>query len=139
MEDESHREELFNVMQEAVKKDKSRINILKLSEFGLVQMTRKRNRDNLARSLCEPCLYCGGDGIIKSRRTICHEILRKLTSDARKLTSDHVMLRVHPEVADLMLKEDVPVIENLEKEFNKRITIIPNHDIHIKKYEIIWE
>ena len=139
MEDESHREEVFNVLQEAVKKDKSRINILKLSEFGLVQMTRKRNRDNLTRSMCEPCLYCGGDGIIKSRRTICHEILRKLTRDAKKMSSGHVMLRVHPEVADLMLKEDVPVIENLEKEFNKRITIIPNHDIHIKKYEIIWE
>ena len=138
MEDESHREEVFNVMQEAVKKDKSRINILKLTEFGLVQMTRKRNRDNLSRSMCEPCFYCGGDGFIKSRRTICFEIFRKITRDAQKNNGNDVMLRIHPEVADLMLKEEVHAIENLEKKIGKRITIIPNHDIHIKKYEIIW-
>jgi ribonuclease G len=138
MEDESHREEVFNVMQEAVKKDKSRINILKLTEFGLVQMTRKRNRDNLSRTLCEPCFYCGGDGIIKSRRTICFEIFRKITRDANKNNGNDVMLRIHPEVADLMLKEEVHTVENLEKKIGKRITIIPNHDIHIKKYEIIW-
>jgi Ribonuclease G/E len=48
------------------------------------------------------------------------------------------MLRIHPEVADLMFKEEVHTIENLEKKIGKRITIIPNHDIHIKKYEIIW-
>jgi ribonuclease G len=138
MEDETHREEVFNVMQEAVKKDKSRINILRLSEFGLVQMTRKRNRDNLSRCMCEPCLYCGGDGIIKSRRTICYEILRKISRDAHNQTGHGVMLRIHPEVADLMFKEEVHTIENLEKKIDKRITIIPNHDIHIKKYEIIW-
>lgn len=138
MEDESHREEVFKVMQEAVKKDKSRINILKLSEFGLVQMTRKRNRDNLTRTMCEPCLYCGGDGFIKSRSTICYEIFRKIARDALKMQGSKVMLRVHPSVADLLLKEESHSIDQLEKEINKRITIIPNHEMHIKKYDIIW-
>jgi ribonuclease G len=138
MEDESHREEVFNVMQEAVKKDKSRINILKLSEFGLVQMTRKRNRDNLTRTMCEPCLYCGGDGFIKSRRTICYEIFRKIARDSMKIEGSKVMLRVHPGVADMLLKEESHAIEQLEMDINKRITIIPNHEMHIKKYDIIW-
>ena len=60
MEQESHREDVFNALQEAVKKDKSRANILKVSEFGLVQMTRKRDRENLSQMMCEPCMYCGG-------------------------------------------------------------------------------
>ncbi|CAG0909465.1 unnamed protein product, partial [Cyprideis torosa] len=58
MENEEHRDELFSSFKDAVKKDKSRINILKLSEFGLVQMTRKRSSENLTQLMCEPCHYC---------------------------------------------------------------------------------
>jgi ribonuclease G len=61
MELESHREDVFNAIQEAVKKDKSRSNILKVSEFGLVQMTRKRDRENISQMMSEPCMYCGGE------------------------------------------------------------------------------
>jgi ribonuclease G len=78
MEQESHREDVFNVLQEAVKNDKSRSNILKVSEFGLVQMTRKRDRENLSQMMCEACMYCGGDRLLKSRRSVCYEIFRKL-------------------------------------------------------------
>ncbi len=67
MENEQHREDLYTVFQEAMRDDKSRVNILKLSEFGLVQMTRKRQSESLTQVMCEPCLYCGGDGFIKSR------------------------------------------------------------------------
>jgi len=76
MDNEQHREELYTAFQESTRKDKSRINILKLSEFGLVQMTRKRSCENLSQMMCEPCFYCGGDGVIKSQRTICYEIFR---------------------------------------------------------------
>jgi len=138
MENEAHRLEVFNVMQEAVKKDKSRINILKLSEFGLVQMTRKRNRENLWRTMCEPCLYCAGDGMIKSRRTICYEIFRKISRDAKTANGGNVILKVHPSVADMLLKEEAQTTEYLEKEIDKRITIVPTHEMHIKKYDIIW-
>ncbi|MDH3360275.1 MAG: Rne/Rng family ribonuclease, partial [Desulfobulbaceae bacterium] len=65
MEEEAHREEVFRALKEAVKKDKSRINILKVSEFGLVQMTRKRSRDDLSHMMCEPCHYCEGEGMHK--------------------------------------------------------------------------
>jgi ribonuclease G len=68
MEDDNHREQLYTTFKEAVKKDKSRNNILKLSEFGLVQMTRKRNSENLHQLMCEPCHYCAGEGMVKSRR-----------------------------------------------------------------------
>ena len=81
MEQESHREEVFNVLQEAVKKDKSRSNILKVSEFGLVQMTRKRDRENLSQMMCETCMYCGGNGMLKSRRSVCYEIFRKIKKE----------------------------------------------------------
>ncbi len=139
MENEQHREELYTAFQESVRKDKSRINILKLSEFGLVQMTRKRSCESLTQMMCEPCFYCGGDGFIKSQRTICYEIFRKITREAEKRTEKNVTLRVHPRIADMLLREEAQNIDLLEDITAKRFTIIPVRDSHIKRYEIEWQ
>jgi ribonuclease G len=139
MEQESHREDVFNTLQEAVKKDKSRANILKVSEFGLVQMTRKRDRENLSQMMCEPCMYCGGNGILKSRRSVCYEIFRKISHEGSKMPGDTVTIKVHPSVADLMLKDETLNTENLEKELQKRFIIVADGDMYLEKYEIIWE
>ena len=138
MEDELHREELFTSFKEAVKKDKSRINILKLSEFGLVQMTRKRNSENLNQMMCEPCHYCSGEGVLKSRRTVCYEIFRKISRNSARATGATVTLRVHPRIADMLLKEEEPTTRRLEKDTQKRLIIAPAKDLHLEKYEIIW-
>ncbi len=139
MEDEAHREELFGYFKEAVKKDKSRINILKLSEFGLVQMTRKRNSENLNQMMCEPCHYCSGEGVLKSRRTVCYEIFRKISRNSARAAGSTVTLRVHPRIADMLLKEEEPTTRRLEQDTGKRLVIAPAKDLHIEKYEIIWQ
>jgi ribonuclease G len=139
MERESHREEVFNALQEAVKKDKSRANILKVSEFGLVQMTRKRDRENLSQMMCEICMYCGGNGLLKSRRSVCYEIFRKISNENHRMPGHSVTIRVHPSVADLMLKDETLNTENLEKELGKRFIIVADNDMYLEKYEIIWE
>lgn len=139
MEQESHREDVFNVLQEAVKNDKSRSNILKVSEFGLVQMTRKRDRENLSQMMCEACMYCGGDGLLKSRRSVCYEIFRKLSHEGPKMAGNTVTIKVHPSVADLMLKDEMLNTENLEKETRKRFIIVADNDMYLEKYKIIWE
>ncbi|AGF79353.1 RNAse G [Desulfocapsa sulfexigens DSM 10523] len=139
MEEEEHREELFTSFKEAVKKDKSRINILKLTEFGLVQMTRKRSCENLNQMMCEPCHYCAGEGVLKSRRTICYEIYRKISRKARNYHGDKITLNVHPRVADMLLKEEEAVTCELERDIGKRLTIIPSKELHIEKYDILWD
>ncbi len=139
MEDEQHREELFATFKEAVKKDKSRINILKLSEFGLVQMTRKRNSESLHKLMCEPCHYCGGEGMLKSRRTICYEIFRKIHRNADNAGGKTVTLRVHPRIAEMLSHEEEVTTAQLEHDTGKRIVIAPAKDLHIEKYEIIWQ
>ncbi len=139
MEDDRHREELYATFKEAVKKDKSRINILKLSEFGLVQMTRKRNSENLHQLMCEPCHYCAGEGMIKSLRTICYDIFRKIDRHSRKHKGSTITLRVHPKLADLLHNEEELTKTKVEKEIGKRIIVAPSKDLHIEKYEIIWQ
>lgn len=139
MDDELHREELFTTFKEAVKKDKSRVNILKLSEFGLVQMTRKRHSENLNQMMCEPCYYCAGEGVLKSRRTVCYEIFRKISRNSDRADGSAVTVRVNPRIADMLLKEEELTVSQLEKDIRKRLIIAPAKDLHIEKYEIIWQ
>ena len=61
-----------------MRRDKSKTNILQMSELGLIQMTRKRTRESIGQVLCEPCFYCEGEGYLKSKQTVCYEILREL-------------------------------------------------------------
>lgn len=139
MEDEQHREELFNTFKEAVKKDKSRINILRLSEFGLVQMTRKRHSENLNQMMCEPCHYCAGEGVLKSRRTVCYEIFRKISRNSARSDGSTVTIRVNPRIADMLFKEEDLTVNQLETDISKRLIIAPEKNLHIEKYEIIWQ
>jgi ribonuclease G len=139
MADEAHREELLTSFKEVVKKDKSRINILKLTEFGLVQMTRKRSCENLTQILCEPCHYCGGEGRLKSRRTICYEIFRKISKEHHRHQGDRLTIKVHPQIADMLLKEEEQMTLEIELKTQKRFTIIPDFNLHIEKYEFSWQ
>jgi ribonuclease G len=139
MDDELHREELFSSFKEAVKKDKSRINILRLTEFGLVQMTRKRSCENLNQLLCDPCFYCGGEGRLKSRRTICYEIFRKISRDTPRHKGMAITIKVHPRIADMLMKEEEHVTLELERDSGKRLLVIPDNNLHIEKYELSWQ
>jgi len=133
-----HREEVVRALQEAVKKDKNRMNILQVSEFGLVQMTRKRSRDDLNRMMREPCHCCKGDGMLKSRRTVCYEIFRKISRDAQKIAGSNVTVRMNSQVAAMMIKDEAVTIHQIEDEIGKQLTIVPDKNLHLERYEISW-
>ncbi|MGZ7032892.1 MAG: Rne/Rng family ribonuclease, partial [Thermoanaerobaculia bacterium] len=78
MEETEHRAALFETLENEIKKDRSKTKILQISDFGLIEMTRKRVRQSLERSLTQACPYCGGSGRIKSNMTIALEIWREL-------------------------------------------------------------
>lgn len=139
MEDEGHRQELMQGLNEAVKNDKSKIHILRVSEFGLVQMTRKRSRGDLVRKMYEPCHYCNGEGMLKSGRTVCYEIFRKISLDSKTVAAAAVRIKVHPSVADLMLKEESETMAYLEQQTGKRVTIVADREMYVERYEIVWE
>ena len=83
MEQSQHRQEVYQVLKDQLKNDKARSKILQISEMGLVEMTRKRDRESLMRYLCDPCPYCAGSGHIKSVNTVLAEIFRELREYVR--------------------------------------------------------
>ncbi|TSK07466.1 MAG: Rne/Rng family ribonuclease [Geobacter sp.] len=136
MEKEVNREKVYGALEEALKSDKSKTNILKISELGLVEMTRKRVRESLGRMMCEPCPYCEGRGYVKSKITVCHEIFRELRREMLDIRGTKVMLTVHPQVADLLYDEERRGLEELEKNFKKRITVRAKPGFHQEQFEV---
>lgn len=131
-----HKEKVMNLLIETLKRDKAQTNVLPLSELGLVQMTRKRVRKNLTRTLCEPCFYCGGDGMLLSKRSICHKIHRDLMSEANDIMGNMFTVKVHPEIAQLLHGEQEHLILSLEREIRRPITVYPDPQYHIEEYHI---
>ncbi len=139
MEKEAHREKVHSALEEALKSDKSKTNILKISELGLVEMTRKRVRESIGRTLCEPCPYCEGKGYVKSRTTTVYEIFRELLREIPTLPGYRVTLLVHPDIAALLYDEERPGIEELERRFEKQIAINARPGFHVEQFEIAAE
>ncbi|MFH1152544.1 MAG: Rne/Rng family ribonuclease [Pseudomonadota bacterium] len=132
----AHKEKVMAQLNEALKKDKSQTNVLPLSELGLVQMTRKRVRKNLTRTLCEPCFYCAGDGMLLSRSSICHKIYRDLLDEASDLMGNRFTVKVHPEIAQLLMGEEKHLITSLEKILDRPIAVYPEPNYHIEEFHI---
>lgn len=136
MERETDREKVCSALKEALKKDKSKTSVAKMSEFGLIEMTRKRTRENINRYLSEDCFYCEGQGTLKSKTTICYDIFRSIERESAQLTGRNIYLRVHPEISDMLLDEENQHIEYLERKIKKNIVIRPQEGFHYEQYTI---
>jgi len=137
MEKEPHREKVYAALLDALKNDKSKTNILKISELGLVEMTRQRVRESIGRTLCEPCPYCEGKGYIKSRPTLAYEIFRELRRELKDMQEGAVNVVVHPDVAAILYDEERQGIEELELRFGKKITVVARPVFHQEQFEIL--
>jgi ribonuclease G len=137
MERDGDREKVYLALEEALRKDRTKTNILKISELGLVEMTRKRTRESVARILCEPCTYCDGAGYVKSKTTVCYDIFREVERVASGLAGATIMVDVNPEVADLLYDEERTGIEYLERKLNKKILIKAKDGLHQDQFEIV--
>lgn len=138
MEKLDNRERVFMTLKEALSKDKAKTHILKLSELGLIEMTRKRTRENLNRFLSESCFYCEGRGTIKSKQTVCYEIFRDIEREPPPVSEGdtNISVIVNPEIGDVLKEEEQQSIMDLEKRISRRIIIISKKDFHMEQYEI---
>lgn len=137
MERFSNRRKVFAALEQALKGDRTKTTILQISELGLVEMTRKRVRDNLASVMTEPCPYCEGKGAIRSLRTIVYEIFRQVKREAPLLEGKRVVIIAHPKLADLLYEEENDYLEKLEKQIKKKILVKTEYNLHQEQYQIM--
>jgi ribonuclease G len=137
MDKEQNREKVFKAFQESLKADRAKSNVSKISELGLVEMTRKRTRESLARKLTEACFYCEGKGYLKSKTTICYEILREVRRQGDAFKEDTIVVQCHPEIAELLSTSDMEYVEQVEKRLQKKVMIKARGSFHLEHFEII--
>lgn len=136
MERLENREKVFNAFLEAMKRDRAKNTILHISELGLIQMTRKRVRESLGRTLCEACPYCEGKGFVKSPRTLCYEIFRKITKIAQH-GGEKIVVTAHPTVAELLSDEERFGLEEIENKYGVKVIVKEDSKLHQENYEVI--
>ena len=137
MERAANRNKVTETMRAALRKDKTRSNMRKISELGLVQMTRKRTRENLKHQLCDPCSYCAGNGVLRSAQTIAYTILRQLHKAARlHSTASTLMIKAHPEVITFLYDEESDQIDSQERALRKHFFLRATPGMHLEDFDI---
>jgi ribonuclease G len=137
MEERKSRQKVMAALEQELKKDRSPSKVLSLNEFGLVILTRKRVRQSLERTLCQPCPYCAGSGVIKSVPTVCAEIydeVRKLASDVR---GQPLLLRVNPEVARALAGNEAGVLRDLAALVGDDIRVQGDPLLHQEQFDLV--
>jgi ribonuclease G len=136
MDREANQDKVMRAFAESVRPDRAKTNVTKISELGLVEMTRKRTRESLGRMLTEPCFYCDGKGYLKSKTTVAYEVLRQIRREGGAYADDVLVVSVHPEIGELLATADNEYLEALEKRLQKKINIKPRDRFHLEHFEI---
>ena len=136
MDKHANRNKVFNSLKEALKSDRMRTTTTKISELGLVEMTRKRTRDDLRNMLTDPCPYCEGKGYLKSPNSICYDIFREIIRESQKTKGKQITVCANPSIAGLLYNEERKFLEDVEKTLKKTIVIKEIPDFHQEQFEI---
>jgi ribonuclease G len=139
MESPANRDKVYRALEAALKKDKAKTTINRISELGLIEMTRKRTRESLSRTMHEPCFYCDGTGQIQSRATIAYEILRQVRREKHSLPGYSVVVNAHPAVVDLLQGEEREAIKEAERRYARRIKLVAHKEYHIEQFDLRGE
>jgi ribonuclease E len=115
MRDEKHRRAVERAMRDAVKRDRARTKVLKISAFGLIEMTRQRIRPSLKRSVYQDCPYCKGMAQVKTCESMSIEVMRMLQLAAHREHVHRIEVRVAEDVADYLLNRKRREISRLEE------------------------
>ncbi|MFQ2004142.1 ribonuclease E [Aeromonas veronii] len=131
-----HQREVENRLREAVHQDRARIQLGRISRFGLLEMSRQRLRPSLNESSSHICPRCQGQGVIRDNESLALSILRLIEEEAMKDNTEQVHAQVPVDVAAYLLNEKRAAIASLEQRNDVRVYIIPNQHLETPHYEV---
>ncbi len=136
MDKSQNRDKVFKALQDALGRDKAKTNVLKISELGLVEMTRKRVRESVTRMTSEPCGYCDGKGHVKSKIAVAYEIFREIRREAQHFREPILVVNCNPDIARILQGADRDELRYLMDKFNKTIQVKPQQNYHQEQFDI---
>lgn len=132
MDNLEHKTRVLAALEEEVKKDKTRTNIMGITQLGLVELTRKKIRQALESMLQRECPYCEGRGKILSEDTVSVKARKEIISTANNTQYDAVLVESHPWVAAHIIGPAGVQLEELERKTGKKIIIKGNDALHVE-------
>ncbi len=134
---EEHRRKVIDKLNSVIKNDRTKTYVLGLTNLGLVEMTRKKVRQDLSEYLQQPCPYCGGSGRVLTPLVVSTRIESEMKEELKKERSKAVLVEMHHEVAAIVIGSGGGNLKKLEEELKRHIFIRGVEDIHIEQYRIV--
>lgn len=134
---EDHRRKVIEKLNVSIKNDRTKTYVLGLTNLGLVEMTRKKVRQDLSEYLQQPCPYCGGSGRVLTPLVVSTRIERELKTQLQEEKSKAVLVEMHHEVAAIIIGSGGGNLKKLEEELGRHIFIRGSEDIHVEQHRII--
>lgn len=132
-----HQREVENRLREAVRLDRARVQIGRISRFGLLEMSRQRLSPSLAEASHHICPRCSGTGVIRDNESLALSVLRLIEEEALKDNTVQVLAVVPVSIASYLLNEKRRSINHIERNQEVRITIVPNSDMETPHFEVL--
>jgi len=128
---------VLNSIKEELKKDRAKTNVVSMSTLGLVELTRKRISPSLIKTLCEPCSYCDGQGYIKRKATVAHEIFRAIERESLHMSlSKNFIVSCNSAVADWIYAEESEMLEDIEIRTHRSVVFKVEPNFHLHQYKL---
>ncbi|AKT43400.1 ribonuclease G [Chondromyces crocatus] len=136
MERAQNREKVRKRLEDLLARDKAKTTLNRISDLGLIEMTRKRTRESLGQMILEPCFYCDGTGQLQSKQTVAYEILRQIRRERHHLPGYSVVVNAHPAVIDLLKSDERVAVMEAERLFQRRIDLVPRKEYHLEQFDL---
>jgi ribonuclease G len=140
MKSRKHQSAVFRAMKEAMKKDKARVNVLPISELGIMEMSRQRMEESLLSAQYVDCPYCGGRGLVKSPLGISVDVQRHIQAVLRRSRKSQepldLQVVVHPTILERLRREDEQLLIDLETKHGGRLSFKSDPSRHVESFLI---
>lgn len=128
---------VYRTLKEALLDDRSKTKVLPISNLGLVEMTRQRERESLQDAIYANCPYCRGKGLVKSAVSVSVEIQRRLQEVLRRFKGNmQIQVTVHPTVLERIKHEDADLIKGMEQEFHCEFAFRSDATLHMEEFKV---
>jgi ribonuclease G len=137
MERGRNRDKVYQALVDAMANDKARTRISRISDLGLVEISRERVREDLLRTLSDVCSDCDGRGYTRSALTVVYDMFRDIRRIGRAAGQQTVVVGAHPHIVEMLQETEPEALERLQREFHCQIMVNADPLLPLEQYDIV--
>lgn len=137
LEDEKNRKKIYDELKKEFKRDRAKVALLPMTDFGIIQITRQRVRENIIQSMYEECPYCVGTGLLTKKSNVMHDLEEWLQRYNVQGDEKKLILRVHPDLANSLTKGFISTFTKLKWKYSLKIKLEEDNKVNPSRFQIV--